>query len=582
MKRRILLSLATLILVGALATTATRALLSDEETSTGNTFTAGAIDLGVDNHSYYNGNECVDVGTEGQPNYVWQGTEPYPEPGTPCETSWNLDYDIQHDDQGATQIRKFFAFDDLKPGDWGEDTISLHVDNNDAYLCADVTLTSNDDNGITEPEGEDGDTTDGQGNGELADAITFYWWADDGDNVYESDEQLLPAGPLGALGVDETATIALADITQNIWNDGLAPGALPAGGVVYIGKAWCFGDGTGLTPYSQDGDGNPDGGPSERPVQCNGAPLNNLTQTDSATMDITFRAVQARHNDNFACNRLPTTLTVHKIVDNSAGGDKTVDSWDYIVDNNVGTVDPDVPTEVEPGTYHVNEAGDPGQYIQTYGEDCTNGTITLEEGEQKTCTIINTFVPVTVDLTVNKIVEGGGPLAANDFDLFVDDTQVSNGIAEAFAPGAHIVSEQDDSGLYTSTIGGDDCDSEGSVTLVEDNPASCTITNTYSPATITVDKVVQFSSAVLNVSPGDFDLVLDDGVHPPVHVTDEVAQNDLPVGTYTVSESYTGGLSITYDAQFSDDCTDNGQTGTIVVGPNGVANCHLLNVISPN
>src|SRR3989344_622390 len=241
--KKILLSLATVALVGAAVIGGTAAIFSDTEVSTGNTFTAGAIDLGVDNHSYYNG---------------------VLNPGT----TWRVDYDIS--DEGG---RQFFNFGDLKPGDWGEDTISLHVKNNDSYLCADVTLTSNDDNGVTEPETDDGDVTPGPiGGGELANAVRFYWWADDGDNVLETDENLIHSNvPLG------TGTVALADSQTNIWGDNPTP--LPGDSVRYIAKAWCFGA-TTMTPYTQDG-GNQGNGPDIRPVVCDGSGVNNLTQTDS-------------------------------------------------------------------------------------------------------------------------------------------------------------------------------------------------------------------------------------------------------------------------------------------------------------
>src|SRR3989344_3987648 len=181
--KKILLSLATVALVGAAVIGGTAAIFSDTEVSTGNTFTAGAIDLTVDNTSYYNG-----VFNEG--------------------TSW-LQKDLEEGDW-------FFHFEDLKPGDYGEDTISLHVNNNDSWLCADVTLTSNQDNGSTEPEFNDEQPWTA-GEGELADNVHFIWWADDGDNVLEDDEVLLPGGPLGALGVGETATVPLADSNVNIW-----------------------------------------------------------------------------------------------------------------------------------------------------------------------------------------------------------------------------------------------------------------------------------------------------------------------------------------------------------------------------
>lgn len=279
--KKILLSISMITVVAVAAIGATGAFFSDTETSTGNTFTAGAIDLGIDNHSYYNG---------------------VLNPGT----TWRVDYDLSKNADGQPEVHQFFNFGDLKPGDWGEDTISLHVKDNDSYLCADVTLTSDNDNGLTEPEGNDGDNTPGPtGQGELADAVDFYWWADDGDNVYEVGENLLPAGPLGNLSVGQTATVALADSQTNIWGDNVSTThALPGDQVRYIGKAWCFGDST-MTPYTQDNlGGTATNGPDDgRPVVCSGANENNITQTDSMTADITFRAVQSRNNAGFVCSQ---------------------------------------------------------------------------------------------------------------------------------------------------------------------------------------------------------------------------------------------------------------------------------------
>ena len=266
--KKILLSLGMIVFVGAVVIGATGAFFSDTETSTGNTFTAGAIDLGVDNTSYYNGafNE-----------------------GTSWEIDWDMSEEIPH---------QFFNFADLKPGDWGEDTISLHVNNNDSYLCADVTLTKNDDVSSTEPELEvDVPNTDSIFDGELASHLRFTWWADDGDNVLENDENPIHQNvPLG------TGSVALADSNVNIWNEEEAGGPLPGGDVRYIGKAWCFGNAT-LTPYQQDSlGGGQNNGPDVRPIVCDGSQEGNETQTDSVMADIGFRAVQSRNNPNFVCS----------------------------------------------------------------------------------------------------------------------------------------------------------------------------------------------------------------------------------------------------------------------------------------
>jgi len=65
------------------------------ETSTGNLLQAGELDLEIDNQSYYNG-------------------------VLNAPTTWTLE-------QWANQL--FFNFLDIKPDDYGEDTISLHAEN---------------------------------------------------------------------------------------------------------------------------------------------------------------------------------------------------------------------------------------------------------------------------------------------------------------------------------------------------------------------------------------------------------------------------------------------------------------------
>lgn len=277
--KNILTRLAIVGSVAALAIGATSAFFSDTETSTGNVLSAGSIDLQIDNSSYYNG-----VFNQG--------------------TSW-----LQKDLDGEL----FFNFLDLKPGDYGEDTISVHVDDNPSWVCADVKLTSNDDVDCTEPELVDdpncvvnGDNTDG----DLAQRVNFIWWADDGDNVFEEGETLLqPAGNMSQLGVGNTATVTLVDSQTNIWSPGPSPSPFAGLQTAYVGKAWCFGSFT-TNALAQDGpvvdvnlDGIPDNGPDQRGAgfTCDGALETNAAQTDSMTADIAFRAVQARNNPTFVC-----------------------------------------------------------------------------------------------------------------------------------------------------------------------------------------------------------------------------------------------------------------------------------------
>jgi hypothetical protein len=78
-----------------------------------------------------------------------------------------------------------FTLEDVKPGDSGEVTISIHICDNPGFLWLAGELTENAENGQSEPElGDEGEDTDGIG--ELADAIEVcVWYDEDCDNVYE-------------------------------------------------------------------------------------------------------------------------------------------------------------------------------------------------------------------------------------------------------------------------------------------------------------------------------------------------------------------------------------------------------------
>ncbi len=493
--------------VAALAIGSTGAFFSDLELSSGNTFTAGAIDLKIDNESYYNG-------------------------AVSPETSWEL-VDLT--------IEKFFNFLDVKPGDVGEDTISLHVDTNDAYLCADVTLTSNDDNGITEPEGLV-DTTDGPGEGELADNANFLWWADDGDNVLERcedsevegcvPETVISSGPIGALTLNEPFKFPLADSETNIWTG--VGGPVPGGETLYIGKAWCFGT-IGEAPLPQDGLGadsprRPDN--STGGISCDGSLLGNETQTDTLTADVSFHAIQSRHNGDFTCTQ-PATLTLVKVVENGNNSPVAPTTWTLAASGPTPlsgqTGNPEVTdVEVQPGTYDLSESGGPSNYIGS-AWDCDGGvtidndTVDIAEGDSVTCTITNTFRQDTAQLTITKIVpppEHGGNNVVSDFVLSArnNTTNVnypatsSITIVVPVAPGGTVYTAREVGvGGYQATFGGDCNPSTHRVTLLPNDNKSCTITNRDLPANITLIKNVLPGG---DAAPEDFELTVDTEIVP--------------------------------------------------------------------
>ncbi len=273
----------SLILIGAVAAIslgATRAFFSDTETSANNVLVAGSIDLKVDNESYYNG--VLNSGT-----------------------SWITPTDL------SDQL--FFDFDDVKPGDYGEDTISAHADN-DYWLCMNVNETADDDVTCTEPELEDDPscTPPGVGQGELGGLINFVWWVDDGDNVLEIGEKVFKEGTANSLFNGQTWTVADSSVL-NVFG---GPTPVPGGQTFYIGKAWCLGTlNKARLPQSNydspagNNDGNQTPGqPTDGGYTCDGSLLNNASQTDKLMADIEFTAVQARNNSSFVCTP-GTTVT---------------------------------------------------------------------------------------------------------------------------------------------------------------------------------------------------------------------------------------------------------------------------------
>ena len=153
---KILLSVASIAAAAALVVGATFAFFSDSETSTGNTFTAGTLDLKVDNTCHYN-----------------EPADDTPNCPTPPEgfTTWDsTDLGVAH---------KFFYFTDVKPGDYGEDTVSLTVEN-DAWLRMLIDVTADTDNSCTGPETVAEPGCGANDDGELLENLLFTVWLDQG------------------------------------------------------------------------------------------------------------------------------------------------------------------------------------------------------------------------------------------------------------------------------------------------------------------------------------------------------------------------------------------------------------------
>ncbi len=270
---RIFASVAMIIFAGAATASATGAFFSDTETSTGNTFTAGSIDLQIDNESYVT-NELGALQAS-------------------ATTTWSLS-DL------TNQV--FFSFTDLKPEAFGEDTISLHAGDNDAWACTKVTVTATPENTPLEPEQQDGDTAaDGPSDGELQDDLNFVFWHDDGDNVFEVGEVTIGNMSGVANTIFDGTWKTIGDFGNSI--------TLTGGQEHYVAKAWCFGA-LSQSAVTQDGQGKTgSNGPLIRGTgfTCDGSGVDNVAQTDSVVANVEFYATQTRNNSDFLCSSLNPT-----------------------------------------------------------------------------------------------------------------------------------------------------------------------------------------------------------------------------------------------------------------------------------
>lgn len=140
----------------ALGGTGTMAFLNDSESASAG-MTAGELDIQLDWRTVYNGEERsnqespVDTNDENQP---------------------------------------ILTLDDVKPGDDGCIVISIHNETNPAWIWHQMRLSNRDDNGLTDPEAEAGDTTGGDGEGELQDHLEIRaFYDDDSDCEWNVEEE---------------------------------------------------------------------------------------------------------------------------------------------------------------------------------------------------------------------------------------------------------------------------------------------------------------------------------------------------------------------------------------------------------
>lgn len=241
--KKLVTSAGLVAIAAAFVVGTTIAFFNDTETSSGNTLTAGEIDLKINNNSYYNG--------------VFQG-------------GWGIK-DLANE--------KFFTLRDFKPGDLSQHFISWHVLNNPAWACVKVVNLQDDDNGLTEPEQSAGDQSPGpQGGGELSSAIEVLAWKDSNVNSrHDANEPFIGGTPSF---FDVFTPLPFKDSTTGT-------GPLQPIQTEILAMSLC--GGTHVV--------NPNTGA----LSCDGSAMGDTTQSDSLQADLVLLVEQERNNQNFRC-----------------------------------------------------------------------------------------------------------------------------------------------------------------------------------------------------------------------------------------------------------------------------------------
>jgi predicted ribosomally synthesized peptide with SipW-like signal peptide len=257
-RRKALAGLGSVGLASAGAGLGTSAYLNDTESFENNTITAGTLDLLVGYYSYW------DQGMAGSGSV--QGTQ---------------------DGSGTVSAE----LGDVKPGDNGLLAFCPVVETNPAYLWLCGEITSNSENGYTEPEpetsenGDVNDPGDSDGAGELAESISVTVnYCDVADEVGDSFE------PDDVSVLAEVWTGSLAELMSSVQNGVPLDGdgeAASGGGFDVPGEQACF--------------AGTDAAELDNPCLCLDwevqTSVGNEIQGDSLEFDLEFHAEQCRNND---------------------------------------------------------------------------------------------------------------------------------------------------------------------------------------------------------------------------------------------------------------------------------------------
>ena len=207
-RRRVLGGLGAIGVASAGAGLGTTAFFSDSESFEGNTIATGELDLLVDwqqTYDYGAGRQFVsahpDHDGDGEQSLTVDGDvlrySDFPDPDDEDSNGANIpeldcgnvppleEATFGTDPVTGEEMETLVQFADVKPGDSGEITFSLHLCDNPGYLWMQADNVSDDGGVLTGPEAE----VDPDNLGNLGDAIqATLWYDEDCDNVYDPAE----------------------------------------------------------------------------------------------------------------------------------------------------------------------------------------------------------------------------------------------------------------------------------------------------------------------------------------------------------------------------------------------------------
>lgn len=229
-RRKVLATIGAVGTTGATAGLGTSALFGDSETFDGATATAGNLNLKVDWQEHYYDGLGGEASFEslrlvsGQ-SEVDEGEVGLPTPEAPLIAIDEEDLDAFMEESTLEQSGPVdgpepgvIELDDVKPGDFGELTMSYHLSDNPGYVALCAGEVSDEENGLTEPESQMGDEGP---DGELGEQVRAAVWYDPNcNNLRDAEEpEVVSEGTLNDvltdLGALDGETCKLLDPRQS-------------------------------------------------------------------------------------------------------------------------------------------------------------------------------------------------------------------------------------------------------------------------------------------------------------------------------------------------------------------------------